>query len=433
MSSAQSPGTAIALAAGEGDEQRRRDLRRMKLIATGFFVAAVIVFVVAKAVEEADSRPGGDWIGYVRAGAEAAMVGALADWFAVTALFRHPLRIPIPHTAIIPKRKNEIGRSLGEFVQGNFLTREVIGERLAGVHVGERFGRWLAEPDNAGRAAAAAADAMGGVLEVLDDRDVQEALGSAVERRLEETEVAPLLGKAIDVAVEGDHHQRMLDGVMKGIGGFLEDNRAMLRDRLDQESPWWVPESIDDRVFEKIFGAVQRFLADVSTSPDHEVRASIDERIRALAVKLRDDPVLIEKCESTKRELLRHPDVQAWLQSLWGELKASMLKASRDPDGELRRRMVSGFANVGARLTTDAEMQAKVDDWVERLVAHIVENYKHEVAGLISSTVERWDSLDTSRRIELQVGRDLQFIRINGTVVGGLAGVLIHTVSELFF
>ena len=178
---------------------------------------------------------------------------------------------------------------------------------------------------------------------------------------------------------------------------------------------------------------MQRFLADVSTSPDHEVRSSIDERIRALAVKLRDDPALIDKCESMKRELLRHPDVQAWLQSLWGELKASMLTASKDPDSELRRRMVSGFANAGVRLTTDAEMQAKVDDWVERLVAHIVENYKHEVAGLISSTVERWDSLDTSRRIELQVGRDLQFIRINGTVVGGLAGVVIHTVSELFF
>jgi uncharacterized membrane-anchored protein YjiN (DUF445 family) len=220
---------------------------------------------------------------------------------------------------------------------------------------------------------------------------------------------------------------------MKGIGGFLDDNRAMLRDRLDQESPWWVPESIDDRVFEKIFGAVQRFLADVSTSPRHEVRASIDERIRALAVKLRDDPALIEKCEAMKRELLRHPDVQAWIQSLWGELKATMVTASQDPESELRRRMVSGFATAGVRLTTDTEMQTKVDDWVERLVAHIVENYKHEVAGLISSTVERWDSLDTSRRIELQVGRDLQFIRINGTVVGGLAGVAIHAFSELFF
>ncbi len=421
-------GGAISLSASPGDEGRARDLRRMKLIATGFFGAAAVVFVVAKIFED-----DGSWIGYVRAGSEAAMVGALADWFAVTALFRHPLGLPIPHTAIIPNRKNEIGRSLGEFVQGNFLTREVITERMAGVHVGERLGSWLSEPNNAERAAEAAADAMGGVLEVLDDRDVEEALGSAVERRLEQTEVAPLLGKAIDVAVDGNHHQRMLDGVMKGIGGFLEDNREMLRDRLDHESPWWVPDSIDDRVFAKIFGGVQRFLADVSSSPNHEVRTSINERVVALAAKLRNDPALIAKCEAMKLELLHHPDVQAWLQSLWGELKASMLAASKDPESELRRRMVDGFTNAGVRLTTDREIQAKIDDWVERLVSYVVENYKHEVAGLISSTVERWDSADTSKRIELQVGRDLQFIRINGTVVGGLAGIVIHTVSELFF
>ncbi len=421
-------GGAISLSASPGDEGRARDLRRMKLIATGFFGAAAVVFVVAKIFED-----DGSWIGYVRAGSEAAMVGALADWFAVTALFRRPLGLPIPHTAIIPNRKNEIGRSLGEFVQGNFLTREVITERMAGVHVGERLGSWLSEPNNAERAAEAAADAMGGVLEVLDDRDVEEALGSAVERRLEQTEVAPLLGKAIDVAVDGNHHQRMLDGVMKGIGGFLEDNREMLRDRLDHESPWWVPDSIDDRVFAKIFGGVQRFLADVSSSPNHEVRTSINERVVALAAKLRNDPALIAKCEAMKLELLHHPDVQAWLQSLWGELKASMLAASKDPESELRRRMVDGFTNAGVRLTTDREIQAKIDDWVERLVSYVVENYKHEVAGLISSTVERWDSADTSKRIELQVGRDLQFIRINGTVVGGLAGIVIHTVSEVFF
>ena len=421
-------GGAISLSASPGDEGRARDLRRMKLIATGFFGAAAVVFVVAKIFED-----DGSWIGYVRAGSEAAMVGALADWFAVTALFRRPLGLPIPHTAIIPNRKNEIGRSLGEFVQGNFLTREVITERMAGVHVGERLGSWLSEPNNAERAAEAAADAMGGVLEVLDDRDVEEALGSAVERRLEQTEVAPLLGKAIDVAVDGNHHQRMLDGVMKGIGGFLEDNREMLRDRLDHESPWWVPDSIDDRVFAKIFGGVQRFLADVSSSPNHEVRTSINERVVALAAKLRNDPALIAKCEAMKLELLHHPDVQAWLQSLWGELKSSMLAASKDPESELRRRLVDGFTNAGVRLTTDREIQAKIDDWVERLVSYVVENYKHEVAGLISSTVERWDSADTSKRIELQVGRDLQFIRINGTVVGGLAGIVIHTVSELFF
>jgi uncharacterized membrane-anchored protein YjiN (DUF445 family) len=408
------------------DPARVRDLRRMKVFATGLLVFAAVVFVVARTFEDEAT-----WVGYVEAAAEAAMVGALADWFAVTALFRYPLGIPIPHTAIIPKRKDDIGRSLGEFVQGNFLTPEVIGERLAGAKIAERLGHWLAQPVNAERAGEATADALGGVVEVLDDRDVQEALGSAVERRLKSTEVAPLLGKAIDVAVEGGHHQRMLDGVMRGLVSFLDDNRSMLRDRLDQESPWWVPEAIDDRVFNKIFTGVERFLADVSVTPNHEVRLSIDARIRALAVKLRDDPVLIAKCETMKLELLEHPDVQGWLQSLWGEVKSSLLEAANDPTSDLRRRLVHGFANAGRRLGVDHELQAKVDGWIERVVLHVAEHYRGEVAELISSTVERWDSAETGRRIELQVGRDLQFIRINGTVVGGLAGVAIHAFSEL--
>ncbi len=409
------------------DPARVRDLRRMKFFATALLVFAAVVFVVARTFEDEAS-----WIGYVEAAAEAAMIGALADWFAVTALFRYPLGIPIPHTAIIPKRKDDIGRSLGDFVQGNFLTPEVIGERLAGARIAERLGRWLAQPASAERAAEATADALGGVVEVLDDRDVQEALGTAVEKRLKSTEVAPLLGKAIDVAIEGGHHQRMLDGVMRGLVSFLDDNRSMLRDRLDQESPWWVPEAIDDRVFNKIFTGVERFLADVSETPDHEVRRSIDARIRALAVKLRDDPVLIAKCETMKLELLEHPDVQGWLQSLWGEVKSSLLDAASDPNSDLRRRIVHGFATAGRRLEVDHELQAKVDGWIERLVLHVAEHYRGEVAELISSTVERWDSAETGRRIELQVGRDLQFIRINGTVVGGLAGLAIHAFSEVF-
>jgi uncharacterized membrane-anchored protein YjiN (DUF445 family) len=418
---------SIAVGAGPSDAHRARELRRMKLVALSLLVVAAAVFVVATMLESEHA-----WLGYVGATAEAAMVGALADWFAVTALFRHPLGVPIPHTAIIAKRKDDIGRSLGEFVEGNFLTREVIAQRLSGARMGERLGRWLADPANAERGAAAAADALGGVVAVLDDRDVQDALGSAVERRLRSVEVAPLLGKAVDVAVEGDHHQRLLESAMKGVSGFLEENRTTLRDRLDQESPWWVPESIDDRVFEKIYGSVQRFLDDVRTHPDHEVRASIDVRVRVLADRLRTDPELIEKCESIKIEVLGHPEVQAWLQSLWGELKRSMITAADDPDSELRRRLVGGLGSAGRRLSIDADMQAKIDGWVERLVVHVVENYKSEVADLISSTVERWDPADTSQRIELQVGRDLQFIRINGTVVGGLAGLAIYTFSQLF-
>jgi uncharacterized membrane-anchored protein YjiN (DUF445 family) len=401
----------------------------MKLIATGLLVLAAGVYLLAQANEAG----GPAWVGYVRAGAEAAMVGALADWFAVTALFRHPLGLPIPHTAIIPNRKDQIGRSLGEFVQGNFLTRDVLAERLAGVHAGRRVGAWLAEPVHAARATAVAADALRGVLEVLDDRDVEDALGGMVERRLRQVEVAPLLARAIDVSLEGGHHQRALDAIIKGVGTFLEENRATLREALKKESPWWVPEPIDDRIFNKIFTGVHRFLDDIEGSPDHEVRVSIEQRIVALAERLRTDPEMIVRAEELWHELLSHPEVQAWFGSLWGSVRKAALSAADDPTSDLRVRVSGGLRQFGARLATDTELQAKVDDWLERTLAYVVDNYKSEVADLIATTVERWDGQETSRRIELQVGHDLQFIRINGTVVGGIAGVLIYTVGQLLF
>ncbi len=411
------------------DPARRRDLRRMKAFATGLLVVVGVIYLIARANEDG----GPAWVGYLRATAEAAMVGALADWFAVTALFRHPLGLPIPHTAIIPHRKDQIGRSLGEFVQGNFLTPELLTERVAAVHVGQRLGRWLAAPGNAERAASAGGDALRGVVEVLDDRDVQDALGGTVERRLREVEVAPLLARAIDVSVEGGHHQRLLDAILRGLSTFLDDHRSVLRDRLKKESPWWVPEPIDDRIFNKIFDGLQRFLGDLSAAPDHEVRQSIEKRIIDLADRLRTDPEIIAKADELKHELLSHPQVQAWFGSLWGSVKKSVLDAADDPASDLRVRLTDGLRRAGKRLATDADLQAKVDGWVERTLVYVVEHYQGEVADLIATTVERWDSAETSRRIELQVGRDLQFIRINGTVVGGLAGLLIHTISQVFF
>jgi uncharacterized membrane-anchored protein YjiN (DUF445 family) len=387
----------------------------MKRLATGLLVVATIVFFIAKSNEER-----GTWIGYVRAFAEAAMVGALADWFAVTALFRHPLGLPIPHTAIIPKRKDQIGRSLGEFVQGEFLTREVLTERLAGLGVGRRLGTWMAEPANAHRAGDGLADALRGTLEVLDDAEVQGALEQLVERRIRATSAAPLIGKAIDLTVEGGHHQRLLDATLTAVGNFIDDNRVVMRDKLDRDSPWWVPEPIDDRIFDKIFLGVKSFLGEVVGNPTHEVRSALDSRIVAFAERMRDDP-----------EMLNHPEVRAWMGTLWGEVKGSLIEASSNPNSELRGRIDRGLASFGERLTTDTEMQGKIDGWVERAVAHVAENYKTEVADLIAGTVERWDGEATSRKMELQVGRDLQFIRINGTLVGGLAGLVIHILGKL--
>jgi uncharacterized membrane-anchored protein YjiN (DUF445 family) len=407
------------------DEERLAALRRMKLIAAGLLVAAAVVFTITRLAG------GGGWVGYVEAFAEAAMVGALADWFAVTALFRHPLGLPIPHTAIIPRRKYQIGRSLGEFVEGNFLTREVLGERLAQAGVGRLLGAWLALPVNAARAADGLADALHGTLEVLDDREIQHGLERIVESRVRATPAAPLVGRMIDLAVDGDHHQRLLDAVLVGLGGFLDDNRVMFRERLDRESPWWIPEPVDDRIFEKIYGAVHRFIGDVAGHPEHEVRRSIDARVTSFAERLRHDPALLAKGEELKEELLAHPDARAWLASLWAEAKRAMLHAAADPASELRARMATSLQRMGERLLVDAELQAKVDGWVERSVSYVVDHYRSEVSDLIATTVERWDATSTARKIEVQVGRDLQFIRINGTLVGGLAGLGIHAVGQL--
>jgi uncharacterized membrane-anchored protein YjiN (DUF445 family) len=408
------------------DQARRQALVRMKVVATGLLVLVALVFVVAQAAED----DGGAWIGYVRAFAEAAMVGALADWFAVTALFRHPLGVPIPHTAIIPNRKDQIGRSLGEFVQGNFLTHEVLVGRLRGLRAGARVGPWLAEPANAERVAAVAADVLHAALEVSDDRDVQGALEHAVVERVRSTPVSPLLGRAIDLAIEGGHHQRLLDAVLVGMREFLDDNRTVMRQRLEEESPWWIPEPIDERIFNKIYTGVHRFLEDVGEHPEHEVRQSIEARIATLADRLRYDPVLLARGEELKEELLAHPDVRAWLSSLWSELKGSLVAASSDPASDLRRRFVASTVRFGDRLGHDPDLTAKIDGWLERAVTYLVDSYRGEVAELISSTVARWDAQATSRRLELQVGRDLQFIRINGTIVGGLVGLIIHALSE---
>jgi uncharacterized membrane-anchored protein YjiN (DUF445 family) len=408
------------------DVDRAAGLRRMKVVATGMLVVVAAVYVVARSDDS-----GATWIGYVRAAAEAAMVGALADWFAVTALFRHPLGIPIPHTAIIPRRKDQIGRSLGEFVEGNFLTQDVLGERLADAAIGRRLGTWLAQPDNARRAADGLADALRGTLEVLDDTEVQAGLERVVESWVRSTPAAPMLGRAIDLAVEGDHHQRLLDAVLVGIGGFLEDNRITFRERLETESPWWIPESIDDRIFEKIYSAVHRFIVDVGADADHEMRHTIDRRVSAFAVRLQNDPTLLAKGEELKDELLAHPDVREWLASLWGEAKRAMIAAAGDEHSELRVRMTSSLRHLGERMAADEELQHKVDDWVQRSVGYVIDHYRNEVSDVIASTVERWDADTTSRKMELQVGRDLQFIRINGTIVGGLAGVVIHVVGNV--
>ena len=399
----------------------------MKLIALSLLLAAAVVYVIARANED----EGAAW-GYIRAFAEAAMVGALADWFAVTALFRHPLGLPIPHTAIIPNRK-DADRQVAGRVRRDEL--HVPGgarrtpRRRAGGATARRVAARARQRRTSRRGASPTSSAARSRSSTIPR--CRTAIERVVENRIRATQVAPLFGKAIELAIEGGHHQRLLDAIFTGLQGFLDDNRVAFRERLEEESPWWVPSAIDDRIFAKIYDGVTRFLSDVGGDPDNEVRRSIEARIVAFADRLRDDPEMLAKGEQLKEELLAHPDMRAWIESLWRDAKQGLIEATSQPDSELHQRITASLQRLGERLRADPALQAKVDQWVARAVGYVVDNYRSEVSKLIESTIERWDGESTSRKIELQVGRDLQFIRINGTVVGGLAGLLIHAIGEL--
>ncbi|MCZ2836288.1 DUF445 domain-containing protein [Modestobacter sp. VKM Ac-2985] len=409
------------------DPQRARDLAKMKRLATGLFVLAALVFLGCVLLGEET----GTWVGYVRATAEASMVGALADWFAVTALFRHPLRLPIPHTAIIPRKKDQIGTSLGTFVRENFLTRAVLDERLSTVDVPGRLGAFLAAPGRAERLAGDAGAALGGLTDLLKDDELQPAVAALVDRKLRETPAAPAVARGIELVVDGDRHQEVLSAALTGLANFLADNRLVFRTRLGDASPVWVPDWVDDRVFDRVFDLLQGFLAEVGEDPRHELRRSYDKRLRAYVHTLRTDPEAAARVERFKEELLDHPAVRTWSGSLWTTAKNAVVTAAADPDSELRARVV-GLIRSGAQLLqTDPTVRELVQRQTQRAAGYAVERFSGDVADLVGVTVARWDTEETSRRIELQVGRDLQWIRVNGTVVGGLAGLVIYTVAQL--
>jgi len=406
--------------------ERLRALRRMKATAGGLLVLAAVIFGLCRGLTDGH----GFW-GYVQAGAEASMVGGLADWFAVTALFRHPLRLPIPHTAIIPRKKDQIGAGLAGFVGDYFLTTEIVSERVAAARVPQRVGEWLADPEHAAQVAAELSSAIGGLASVLHDNELRDAVATFADKRLRELDAAPLLARVIDGLCDSGQHQAALTSALKGLMRFLDENKAVLRRRLAEESPEWVPEWVDDRVFTKGFTALQAFLADVAIDSQHDLRRGYEQQLRGFAERLRTDPEQRARVEQAKLELLEHPEVRGWLNELWLRAKALLVNGAADPSSDLRRAVERLVIRAGEALRDDTAVAARVEEALQRVTAHVVSNYADDLTAVISSTVQRWDTEETSRRLELQVGRDLQFIRINGTVVGALAGLLIYTLSSL--
>ncbi len=407
-------------------EERQRNLDRMKLRATGLLVVMGVIFMVARTFEV--EHP---WLGYIRATAEASMVGGIADWFAITALFRHPLGIPIPHTAIIASRKDRIGRSLGNFVQNNFLSPDVLTAKLRAAQISRRAAEWLSIPENGRKAAQQAASVLKSAGNVVRDEDVHALLDRTVVEPLRQIAIAPVLAKGLALLTVDDRHQQLLDRVIQGLLRLVAENEELIREKIREESPWWLPRLVDDRIHQKVLGGIERTLIEVGEDPDHPLRHQFDELLAEWMVQLQESPEVMARAEAIKEQVLDPETSGRLAASLWGELKQILGRQSVSDDTGPSPVARSLSALASAALEDEALLE-KIDGWIINAVLRVVEQHRGEVGQLIAQTVSSWNPEETSRRIELLVGRDLQFIRINGTLVGGLVGLMIYTATRFF-
>ncbi|WP_433584502.1 DUF445 domain-containing protein [Microbacterium hydrocarbonoxydans] len=407
------------------DQERRRALRRMKAVALGALIFMALAFVTAFALQQRV-----EWLAYVRAAAEGGMVGALADWFAVTALFRHPLGIPIPHTAIIPTRKDEIGRTLGEFVETNFLEASVVRTKLSSTPIAQRAGEWLKQPAHAERVGSEGATIATAVLNALSDDDVRDLITALAREHLVAPEWGTPAGVWLERIVQADAHHGAVDLAVDSIATWLDANAVAFSGLISRRLPSWVPKLAHRFVDDTAYNEAVRFIRAVQSDPRHPARLAIDGYLARLADNLQHDPATRAKLENAKATLFDSPRVGALAAEAWNTAKNGLLAALADPQSGLRRRMARALQEVGERLTTDAALQHRVDTWVSDAAVFVVDRYRHDIASIITDTVERWDPAETTEKIELMVGRDLQYIRLNGTVVGALAGLAIFTIAH---
>lgn len=419
MTDVSSPSLAMM-----GDDlERRAGLRRMRTIATSLLVLAAIVFAVTHGRD-------GAW-GYVNAAAEAAMVGAIADWFAVTALFRHPLRLPIPHTALIPKKKDQLAASLQDFVAENFLREDVIRDRIGAAAPAERVARWIGTPGRAHRIVDEGSRVASDLLSRVKEDDVRAVITELIVPRMVDEPLSPAMGQLLGEVLDEGAHTGIVDLGLDELCAWLERHPERITDLIKQRAPDWSPRWANTLVADKLFREALSWVEDIRDDPRHDVRRTMDLWLVQLAADLQHDPDTMERAERLKERLLTQPKAATSAVRLWDSFRRGLVEALDSRDGLLRRRIVEEIETLGERLLADADLAAKVDGWAGDAAAYVVNHYGGEVATVISATVERWDGDETAERIELFVGRDLQFIRINGTVVGGLAGVVIHALSQL--
>lgn len=415
----------VTLATSAADAVRLRRLRRMKSVALGLLILAAVTYLATLRLDHS-----GVW-GYVNTMAEGAMVGALADWFAVTALFRHPLGLPIPHTAIIPRKKDELARSLESFIADNFLTEDVVRERILAADLARRVGSWADDDEHARRVMVEALRVTRAALDRIDDDSVYRLAGEVLLPRLGNQDLGPVLGVLLDGIVQERAHNALVDIVTRELHTWLEANPKQFTRILHERAPRWAPTFLNRRVVSILYWQALDWIATVRDTEDHPARLALDDLLQRVALDLQQDTEIRARVEAIKGRVLANPRSAEAIVALWTRLKASLAQAMDDPESELYVRGIRQVRRLGRSMQEDAAVQARVNTMASEAAGFLVRTYGAELSSIVSHTIERWDGEQASRRIELYIGRDLQYIRINGTVVGALAGLTIHAVSQL--
>ncbi len=400
----------------------------MKAAATGLLVVMAAIFIAARQFEAAYP-----WLGYVKAFAEAAMVGGLADWFAVTALFRHPLGLPIPHTAIIPRNKDRIGEALANFLREHFLVAPVVARRMRNIDLAGAAGRFLQAPQGQEtRIRHGASRLIADLFESLDDERLGGLVKSSIASRIRKMEVSPLLGAALASAINEDRHVPMLEAAIRWTARALDANEGLIREMVHKRANWVLKLSgLDAKLADSIVDGLRKLSADMHTDPAHPVRVKVEEALAQLANDLQTKPETRERVEAMKLELLDNRSVSLWLDTLWQKGREAMIRAARNPDAAMAGKLGEVLQSMGQSLENDPRMKGAINMFARRAVAGMAASYGGSIVKLVSETVRRWDAQTITNRLEAAVGRDLQYIRINGTLVGGMVGLVLHALDAL--
>lgn len=411
------------------DMKKKQQLKTYKAFATGLFILMAIVFIFMTVLEKKNPA---HWIGYIRAFAEAAMVGALADWFAVTALFRYPLGIKIPHTNLIENSKERIGDNLGSFVVSNFLSPQNIRPYIQKLKVSGFAGEWLAKESNQKVIVRELSDNLLDILAKLDDSQVVSFISSKTREMAADLKINNLIGNGLEYIIDRNDHQKLITNLSKEIKEYVVNNQEIVKQRVKKESFFLIPKFVDETIAEKITHGLSKFFEEVETDPRHSLRNEITKKLYAFSYDVKQDPKWEEEFRGIKDGFLKDDKLEQYSRDIWYSIKKSLSKELSEEESALKRYLIKNLGELSEKLTTDEVFQHKIDHWIRVTAYKYILKNTHQFGDLISSTVGNWEGKELSEKLELEVGKDLQFIRVNGTLVGGLVGLLIYTISHFF-